>query len=149
MGYPADLNLYQSVKGMSVAAQAVRHGGDIVLVAECRDGVGMAEYTDLLMSPDLSGPAALLERICALGFACFDQWQVQVQAMVQAKADVWLHSSLSREATESAHLRYSEDVALTIAELRARHVRERDAEPSIAVLPYGQLTVPRLAESTL
>ncbi|MEX2159083.1 MAG: nickel-dependent lactate racemase [Dehalococcoidia bacterium] len=149
MGYPADLNLYQSVKGMSVAAQAVRPGGDIILVAECRDGVGMAEYTGLLMSPDLSGPAALLDRIRAPGFACFDQWQVQVQAMVQAKANVWLHSSLSREATEAAHLRYSEDVASTIAELRARHVRERGGEPSVLALPYGQLTVPRLAEETL
>ncbi|KPK46983.1 MAG: hypothetical protein AMJ77_04510, partial [Dehalococcoidia bacterium SM23_28_2] len=27
MGYPADINLYQSVKGMSVAAQAVKEGG--------------------------------------------------------------------------------------------------------------------------
>ena len=142
MGFPADLNLYQSVKGMSVAAQAVREGGAIVLAAECRDGLGMAEYVDLLMSE--ASPRALLERIQSPGFACYDQWQVQVQAMVQAKADVWLHSSLSREATESAHLRYCADVSATIAELRAQHVAERGGEPSIAVLPYGQLTVPRL-----
>ncbi|MBI5288185.1 MAG: nickel-dependent lactate racemase, partial [Chloroflexi bacterium] len=40
MGYPADLNLYQSVKAMSVAAQACAPGGSIVLVAECREGLG-------------------------------------------------------------------------------------------------------------
>src|SRR3990172_12546487 len=106
MGYPADLNLYQSVKGMSVAAQAVREGGAIVLAAECRDGLGLSEYTELLTSPDLSGPQALLARICAPGFARYDQWGVPCQAMVQAKADVWLHSSMSREVTEAAHLRY-------------------------------------------
>ena len=40
MGYPADLVLYQAVKGMSVGAQAVAPGGAILLVAECREGVG-------------------------------------------------------------------------------------------------------------
>jgi nickel-dependent lactate racemase len=42
MGYPADINLYQSVKGMSVAAQAVKEGGAIVLAAECADGLGQS-----------------------------------------------------------------------------------------------------------
>ncbi len=143
MGYPADLNLYQSVKGISVAAQAVREGGAIVLAAECREGLGLAEYTALLTSE--ASPRALLERIGAPGFARYDQWQVQVQAMVQAKADVWLHSSLSREDTEAAHLRYSEDVSATVAELRRRHLVEHDREPAVLALPHGQLTVPRRA----
>ena len=144
MGYPADLNLYQSVKGMSVAGQAVREGGAIVLAAECRDGLGLSEYTELLSSPDLSGPQALLERIHAPGFARYDQWGVQCQAMTQTKADVWLHSSMSRETTESAHLHYCEDVSATIAELRRRHLDEHDREPAICVLPHGHLAVPRL-----
>ncbi len=38
-GYPLDLNLYQSVKGMSAAAQVVRPGGAIIIAAECWDGV--------------------------------------------------------------------------------------------------------------
>jgi nickel-dependent lactate racemase len=144
MGYPSDLNLYQSIKGMSVAAQAVREGGAIILAAECRDGLGLAEYTELLTSPDLSGPQALLERIHAPGFARYDQWGVQCQAMVQAKADVWLHSSLSRQTTEGAHLNYCEDVSATVEELRRRHLADHGREPAIAVLPHGHLTVPRL-----
>jgi nickel-dependent lactate racemase len=142
MGYPADLNLYQSVKGMSVAAQAVREGGAIVLAAECREGVGLAEYVELLTSE--ASPRALLERIQAPGFACFDQWQVQIQAMVQAKADVWLHSSLSRADTESAHLRYCADVSATVEELRHQHIAAHGSEPSVLALPHGQLTVPRI-----
>ncbi len=143
MGYPADLNLYQSVKGMSVAAQAVREGGDIVLAAECRDGLGLAEYTELLTSE--ASPHALLERIHSPGFARYDQWGVQCQAMAQAKADAWLHSSMSRETTESAHLHYSEDVSATVRELCRRHQAEHGREPTIAVLPHGHLTVPRLS----
>ena len=38
-GYPLDLNLYQSVKGMSAAAQIVKHGGSIIIAAECWDGI--------------------------------------------------------------------------------------------------------------
>ncbi|MEX1252724.1 MAG: nickel-dependent lactate racemase [Dehalococcoidia bacterium] len=145
MGYPADLNLYQSVKGISVGAQGVRDGGAIVLVAECREGLGLAGYIELLTSE--ASPGALLERIAAPGFATrYDQWQVQVQAMVQGKADVWLHSSLSREATESAHLRYSEDLAATVEALRRRHLADNGGEPAILALPHGQLTVPRLAQ---
>ncbi|MGA2262105.1 MAG: nickel-dependent lactate racemase, partial [Acidobacteriota bacterium] len=37
-GYPLDQNLYQSVKGMSAAAQIVSQGGLILAAAECRDG---------------------------------------------------------------------------------------------------------------
>ena len=59
--------------------------------------------------------------------------------------DCWLHSSMSREETESAHLNYSEDVSATVDELRQRHVAEHGREPRIAVLPHGHLTVPRLA----
>ena len=142
MGYPADLNLYQAVKGMSVAAQGVRVGGKIVLVAECRDGLGLDEYTELL--PSEASPKALLERIHSPGFARYDQWGVQLQAMVQAKADVWLHSAMSRETTESAHLNYCDDVSDTVEELRRQHQTEHDREPRIGVLPHGHLTVPRL-----
>jgi nickel-dependent lactate racemase len=142
MGYPADLNLYQSVKGMSVAAQAVRNGGSVILAAECRDGLGLAEYTELLTSE--ASPQALLERIQSPGFARYDQWGVQCQAMVQARADVWLHSSMSRETTEAAHLGYVEDIASTVDFLRRRHREEHGREATIAVLPHGHLTVPRL-----
>jgi nickel-dependent lactate racemase len=142
MGYPADLMLYQSVKGMSVAAKAVREGGAIVLAAECRDGLGLDEYTELLTSE--ASPAALLERIHSPGFARYDQWGVQVQAMAQAKADCWLYSAMPRGQVESAHLNYCEDVSSTVARLAEQQRAEVGREPSIAVLTHGQLTVPQI-----
>ncbi len=134
MGYPADLNLYQSVKAMSVAAQACAPGGSIVLVAECREGVGGPEYVDLMRSE--RSPAALLDRFGRPGHATVhDQWQVQVQAMVQARCDVWVHSSMDRATAESAHLRWAGDLDAVVGELAA-------GGKSVCVLPYGQLTVP-------
>jgi nickel-dependent lactate racemase len=143
MGYPADLVLYQAVKGMSVAAQACAPGGAILLVAECREGIGGAEYADLLRSE--RSPAALLDRFQRSGhLTVHDQWQVQVQAMVQARCDVYLHSALSRADVEAAHLRFAPDVDTTLAQLVANKHRDLGREPSVCVLPHGQFTVPRL-----
>jgi nickel-dependent lactate racemase len=142
MGYPADLVLYQSVKGMSVAAQACAAGGAILLVAECREGLGAGEYVDLMRSE--ASPRALLDRIERAPHTIFDQWQVQLQAMVQARCDVWLHSSLDRAATEAAHLRHSADASATIADLIAAKRADTGREATVCVMPWGQLTVPRL-----
>jgi nickel-dependent lactate racemase len=142
MGYPADLLLYQSVKGLCVATKCAREGGAIILAAECRDGLGLDEYTELLTSE--ASPAALLERIHSPGFERYDQWGVQVQAMAQAKADCWLHSTMSRDEVESAHLNYCEDVSSTVAMLVERQRAELGREPRVAALTHGQLTVPRV-----
>lgn len=142
MGYPADLNLYQSVKGMSVAAQACATGGAILLVAECREGLGAPDYADLLRSERT--PAALLDRVREAE-TVVDQWQVQVQAMVQARCDLWLHSSLPREAVEAAHIRCAPDVTQTLASTVAEKRAALGREPSVCVLPHGQLTVPLVA----
>ena len=143
MGYPADLVLYQSVKGMSVAAQACAPGGTILLVAECREGVGAPEYIEMLHSE--SSPRALLARFeHGDRPSMFDQWQVQVQAMVQARCDVWLYSSLDRTTVEAAHLRYAHDVDDTLAAIIAEQRHKLGREPTVCVMPYGQLTVPRV-----
>ena len=143
MGYPADLVLYQSVKGMSVAAQACAPGGSILLVAECREGLGAGEYADLLGGE--GGPQQMIERI-EHGATVVDQWQVQIQAMVQSRCDVWLHSSLPCETVEAAHLRYAPDVEPTLSLLLDEQRNRLGREPTLCILPYGQLTVPRLSD---
>jgi nickel-dependent lactate racemase len=141
MGYPADTNLYQSVKGMSVAAEAVREGGAILLVAACEEGLGSDDYVRFLTSR--GSPEALLAGILGAETPRHDQWQVQVQAMVQQKASVYLHSRLSREQTESAHLHHSPDPSDTLRQLVAA-ARAQGRPGSVLVMPYGQLTVPTL-----
>ncbi len=43
-GYPKDINLYQAVKSLLNAAQAVKDGGQIVFLAECREGGGAPAF---------------------------------------------------------------------------------------------------------
>ena len=42
--YPKDISLYQSTKALFNAAPAVKPGGTILLIAECREGAGADEF---------------------------------------------------------------------------------------------------------
>jgi len=43
-GYPADINFIQSQKSLDFAYRGVKPGGVLVLLAECRDGIGNADF---------------------------------------------------------------------------------------------------------
>ena len=138
-GYPLDLNLYQSIKGVSAAAQVVKMGGAIIVAAECWSGVAdHAQYSQLLQSAP--SPQALLAQIHASGEVVQDQWQVQVQAQVQTRADVYVKSSLKAADVEGAMLRVCDSVEETVAQLMERY----GPDATICVLPEGPMTIPYL-----
>jgi lactate racemase len=140
-GFPLDQNLYQAVKGMSAAAQVVRPGGAIVCAAECRDGFpAHGSYRAELTAAE--SPAALLEAIAARTRTVADQWQIQIQAGIQSRSRVIVHTSyLSDAELAEAHLEQTPDVEATVRRLLD------DAGPGsrVCVLPYGPLTVPYVA----
>jgi nickel-dependent lactate racemase len=143
-GYPLDQNLYQSVKGMTAAAQIVREGGAIVIAAECQDGLpNHGDYGRLLQMRGT--PQELLDLIQRPDFQMHDQWQVQKQALVQLQADVYLHSSLSDDVVRAAKLLPAPDLQTTIDQL----VQRFGPAARVAVLPEGPLTVPYVKETVL
>ena len=136
-GYPLDLNLYQAVKGMSAAAQIVRPGGDIIVAAECWDGIpSHGEYRRLLW--EASSPQDLLDTVTAPGFRCHDQWEAQIQAQIQLKADVHVYADgLSDEELRHALVTPCNSIEGTVA-----HLLRDNPSATIAVLPEGPQTVP-------
>ncbi len=67
---------------------------------------------------------------------------MQVQAQIQAKADVYVYSDgLSDEQIRGALLQPSAGIEATLAELMDRY----GPEASICVLPEGPMTVPVVA----
>ena len=137
-GYPLDLNLYQSVKGMSAAAQVVRPGGAIIIAAECWDGIpAHGLYGELLRAS--ANPQELLDTILQPGYARQDQWQAQVQAQIQLKAEVYVYSDhLSPDQIRTALLNPAVSVESSLAELVERYGKNA----RICVLPEGPLTIP-------
>lgn len=142
-GHPLDLNLYQSVKGMSAARQIVRPGGAIVVAAACADGLPEhGEYANLLRDAD--GAESLLARVTAPGFSCHDQWQAHTQAEIQLHADVHVYSEgLTGAQIRGALLQHSRDVRTTVLSLLDRY----GPDATVCALPSGPLTIPYVAAS--
>jgi len=136
-GYPLDLNLYQAVKGMSAAVQIVKPGGDIIIAAECWDGLpDHGEYGRLLR--EASSPAEMLAAIKSPGFRCHDQWEAQIQAQIQAKATVHVYADgLSDQQLSDAMVVPCRSIEGCVGELL-----KANPEARIAVLPDGPQTVP-------
>lgn len=137
-GYPLDLNLYQAVKGMSAAAQVVKPGGSIIVAAECWDGIpDHGEFRHLLQMA--STPRELLDIIASFASPIQDQWEAQIQAQVQLKADVYVKSDyLDADTLRSVMLYPCESVEATLEHLLRRY----GPDATICVLPEGPMTIP-------
>lgn len=136
-GYPLDQNLYQTVKGMSAAAQIVEDGGYIAAAARCNDGFPThGNFRTLLF--DHASPRELLDAICAPGFSVFDQWEAQLLAIIRLKARVGLLSELPADEVRRAHLEPIDDVGAAVA----RELARLGEDAPVAVLPEGPQTIP-------
>jgi nickel-dependent lactate racemase len=61
-GFPKDINLIQAHKAMEYAARALKDGGVMVLLAECRDGYGNAAFFDWFRHGGLDDLEAALRK---------------------------------------------------------------------------------------
>ena len=139
-GYPLDQNLYQTVKGMSAAAQIVTPGGFILAAARCNDGFPEhGNFRPLLF--DHATPQALLDAILRPGFLMRDQWEAQLLALIVLKARVGLVSELSPSDVRRAHLEPVTDITRRLQE----ELDRLGGDAPIAVLPEGPMTIPYLA----
>lgn len=59
-GFPKDINMYQAQKALDAAILAVKTGGTILLLAECREGLGEDTFADWI--EQASCPADIVKR---------------------------------------------------------------------------------------
>ena len=140
-GYPLDQNLYQCVKGMSAAKEIVRKGGTILMAGACQDGLpDHGRYAALLAEG--GSPQGVLDLIARPGFSEQDQWQVQIQAMIQLHADVYVYSDGLRETQiERALFKPCHNIEATVACLQEKY----GPGSRICALPEGPQTIAYLA----
>jgi nickel-dependent lactate racemase len=137
-GFPLDQNLYQSVKGMSAGLTVLAEKGTIICAAECRDGFpDHGSYREVLASAP--SPQALLDGIAGRAETVPDQWQVQIQAGIQTRANVVMHTGgLSDADLATAHLTQTPDIGAAVAEL----LDIAGPDSRVCVLPEGPQTIP-------
>jgi lactate racemase len=138
-GYPLDQNLYQAVKGISAAYQIVSEGGLIISASRCNDGFpNHGNFRKMLL--EHSSPEEMLETINSPGFSTYDQWQVQLFALILQRARVGLYSEIPSDDVRSANLEPIADITAVISE----ELKNVGQDAPVAVLPEGPMTVPYL-----
>ncbi|GIK39485.1 MAG: hypothetical protein BroJett011_33180 [Chloroflexota bacterium] len=136
-GYPLDQNLYQAVKGMSAANQIVRDGGVIIIAAACADGLpDHGRYAALLA--EAGSPQGVLDMLARPGFSEQDQWQVQIQALIQLRAEVYVYSDgLSDSQITGALFTPCRSIEQTVACLQEKY----GPQARLCAIPDGPQTI--------
>ncbi len=141
-GYPLDRDLYQAVKGMTVAEEVVRDGGVIIIASECRDGVGHPDFMELVERSKT--PDEILEIIRSPGFFQVDQWEAHVLARVLTRFHViCVTSGVEHNTVEKMHMVPAKTVEDAIDITRGIVARD----PEIIVVPGGPSTIPFVRNS--
>ncbi len=131
-GHPKDITLYQAQKGLAHAAQAVKPGGKILLLAACPQGVGDDVYFEY--ASRFPTPQAALEDFKKTGFR-MGAHKAFLFDRILAAFDVAIASDLDAAILQQCHLRAC-DPQQTVE----RWVADFSGKPSLAVIPNANTT---------
>jgi nickel-dependent lactate racemase len=133
-GYPKDINVYQLQKTMDNAWCAVREGGMVIILGECREGSGSAHYEQMMR--ECKTP----ERVEAVLRAKFEIGAHKAYAVTRLmkKAEFILVSGMDPEF--SRMLLFTP--AQTVEQALALAYQKLGPTPTITLMPMGALTVP-------
>jgi nickel-dependent lactate racemase len=139
-GYPLDRNLYQAVKGMVTGSRVTKRGGAVILLSECRDGVGHESFRELAsMSED---PAKILIYIKE-NEPLRDQWEVQKLEQVLMKNKVIV---VTKGVKDSVLEEMNLIPASTIEEA-LEIARKLTPFEKIVAIPEGPYVIPFVSDS--
>lgn len=139
-GFPLDATFYQSIKGVTAALPIVKLGGTIILAAECAEGLGSPEFSQLVR--ETSDLQEFMNRIWRDDFFVIDQWQLEELAKACRKAEVYLFSE-GIPATDQANMPV---VAIdSVAQGLRRAQRRHGKNATIAVIPKGPYILAEVA----
>lgn len=134
-GYPKDINVYQLQKTMDNAWCAVKDGGVVILLGECREGSGSSLYEKTMQ--EHKTPEKIEEALRA-NFQVGAHKAYAVSRLTK-RAQFILVSSLEPDLARMLLFTPAKDMneALKIA------YEKTGPNPSIVLMPQGSLTVPR------
>jgi nickel-dependent lactate racemase len=137
-GHPLDLTFYQVIKGITAAQHVVKPGGKILVVGECREGIGSAEFAEKLAS--FRGCQEYLDEIQDTPVDV-DQWQLEKLALVGLRNPVLFYTpGISRAQMGSLGPTYFDSLEEATTEL----LRDLGEESTVAVIPDGPYVYARV-----
>ncbi len=137
-GYPKDINIYQSQKTMDNAVCAVQNGGVVILLAECEEGSGSAEFDETVRRyPSPDAIEAFVREDFQIG-----RHKAYAVTRLMKKADFYLLSAMPDDDVRAALF----TPVHSIAEALALATEKLGKDAGICLMPQGSYTVPRLVK---
>ena len=138
-GVPKDANLYQTQKALDNAKYAVKKGGTIILIGECREGLGSAKFEEwLTQSPSAHDMVERIGRDFQLG-----GHKAAAIGMVLENAEIYMVSGMEDDFVRSIFLTPKPSAQAAYDDA----VREYGANATVIAMPYGGATLPIPADS--
>jgi nickel-dependent lactate racemase len=137
-GYPKDIDLYQTHKAMENASLAVKKGGIIIVVGECRDGLGEGKFAQAL-DGKLS-PQELIEELkknFILG-----RHKASRVAKIHLDSEIYLVSNLPTEIKSKLFIKNFN----SLEEAFYQALKVKGEKAKVLVIPYGGSTLPDLKD---
>lgn len=133
-GYPKDMSLYQCTKTIDNVESGLKPGGTLVMLAECRDGGGPAEYFDWI------GPlrAGTLDEDLRRNFT-IPGYIFYLNCEQAQRYRIIMLTSANRDQLALMGIQAYNDV-------RALQERLESADGLVYVIPNGSTVVPKLCE---
>lgn len=133
-GFPKDINLYQATKTIFNATRAVKKGGTVIFLAECREGGGAKDFFDWIEPLKRGVLDEELRKAFTIGGYIF-----YAACEVIRKCNLKMLSQIEREVVKDMNI----DAYTDIDEL----LQGVDFKgKSVYVIPYGGSVMPQLQE---
>jgi lactate racemase len=137
-GHPLDGTYYQTVKGMVGVIDILEPGGNLIIVSECRGGMGSPEFAEAQRHLIRLGPDRFLEELLQKRSASIDEWQSEMLVKAMKKANIYLYSE---GLTEDQHSLTAVHSIASPSKAIADSVRTH-ADSHVAVVPEGPYVIP-------
>ncbi|MDD3656818.1 MAG: nickel-dependent lactate racemase, partial [Atribacterota bacterium] len=134
-GYPKDINIYQAQKALDNAYQAVKPGGTIVLVAECREGLGNTVFEKWIEEAQKIDD---IEERLKKGFILGGHKAYAI-AKVAKEVDIILLSSLSKNRVKKLFMIPAADMKQALSLIQEKHGNGFQCY----IMPSGSIVLPQ------
>ncbi len=101
-GYPQDKSLYHAQRGLELTKNAVRDGGEVLFLAECRDGVAPEKAMDNFYNK-LTAPLDEVVKSISGNYHLYQHKAYKFAKLLQ-EVRVRMFTELDQEQVQSAHL---------------------------------------------
>ena len=116
----------------------LKEGGDLIIVAECSEGLGSEEFIQSQKKLLRFGPNEFLKHILKKDFAAIDEWQTEMEIKSLKKGNIYLFSEgLSEEEKKYTGVNITYNLAKTINDSVKKHNNN-----NIAIIPEGPYVIP-------